>query len=469
MPNNPSQHPKSSNFQYPAITHHISSLHLSIESISAQNRHSTMSCKFLELPNDVFHMVTKRVKDVGPEALLPLRATSRLFRDEVNDIIFVKSSVAELKAEPYTDFAKHNTDLYLFGKLIDPRGVQPELPALVHKMTDHLCNALNLTAAEDRLCCERRLCEGLVQYYGGRLRRRLLWYQGAAAEVNKLMSCYKELAALLFGVHDISGYLWSGSLERIPTHMKARATPLVYAVAVEDTELVDLVIDSYNNHIRRYVGTASSIMAHLNTALSMALKQSRVDFACKIAQATRTFMDMNCSGSSFSKIDYLEWLDSAIALADPECVRSIVQLCPGGIPLRDGHFTSALKSSNFEVVKTLFELGKIDVNNTLFEGLPIKLACGAGNIPVIQGLIDAGSQVPDSALSCALKHDKLGSFLYLWRSGHPVPAMDKWPRKCSQTMYDTLCMMEIAEGTKQQSLPQYDKFRGMSSQALRDV
>jgi hypothetical protein len=423
---------------------------------------------FSQLPNELFRMVMEQVKEVGPDALLPLRATSRLLRDEVNDMIFVKSSVAELKAGPYMKFVEHNTDLYLFGKLLEPEGVQPELLALVHKMTDYLCSSLDLTAEDDRLCCERRLCEGLVQYYGGQTIRRLLWSESANSQVAKLAECYKELTAVLFGSPRVHDYLWRGSLNRIPTLNQVHATPLVYAVASEDTELLDQIIEYYKSD--QWSIAAYRKVDHMKTAIELALKKSRADSAMKIVRTMNaSFKVLHGHSLKLSRTEYLEWLNLAIPFADPECVQIITQLCPGGAPLRNDHFTLALKSGSFEMVKTLFEIGKIGVNAPLIDGLPIKIACGAGNIAVIQGLVDAGSQVPDTALSYALKHDKLDAFLYLWRLGYPVPTMDKWPRKCSQTMYECLCMMKIAEGAKRQSLPHYDNFKGMSAQALRNI
>lgn len=117
---------------------------------------------FSKLPNDLYCMVIEQIKEDAPEALIPLRATSRLLRDEVNDIIFVKSSVAELKAGPYMKFVEHDAGSYLFGKLLEPDGVQSELLAIVLKMTDHLCSMLDLTAAVDLLCCKRRLCAAFL-------------------------------------------------------------------------------------------------------------------------------------------------------------------------------------------------------------------------------------------------------------------------------------------------------------------
>lgn len=403
----------------------------------------------LELPDDVFHMVTDLVKDMGPEALLSLRATSRLLLDEVNDIVYVQSSVDEVKAGPHAKFVHHNTGLYLFGKFINPRGVQPELPALVQKMSDHLCSALGLAEAEDRLCCERHLCEGLVQYYGGPCIRQLLWCQEAATGVAKLSKHYKGLAALLFGTPVVRNYLWRGDLDVIPTLIEARPTPLlVHAVASEDVDMVDQVIAYYNKRKKTYIMPRHQALGHMKTALSLAFKQSRADFACKIAQGMKVFIERYLHIPNIEKLECQEWLDSAVPLGSHQCVQIIAQLRPAEIPVRNRHFTLALQSSSFEVVKALFDVGKVGVNDTLLGRSPIKIACGAGNISVIKGLVELGAQVPKSALSHALKHDKLEAVLYLWRLGYQIPTLDKWPRKCSQAMYDTLCTMNCVRPTR---------------------
>ncbi|KAF1916535.1 hypothetical protein BDU57DRAFT_574590 [Ampelomyces quisqualis] len=418
----------------------------------------------LDIPNEIFDEIVRyAIEENGVNGIIPLRSGCRSLRDKVDDLIFIETSITELKTSKYIGYIKNNVEGYLFGQVLKPAGpdVQPELPAIVHKMTDYLCSALELTSLEDRMSCQKRLCVEFCHYYGRGRILRLLWSESAVALANlpnndssNLPNAYKRLAAILLRAYHLRDDLQTGSLLRIPTFNNNCATLLAYAVRTENTVLLDLIIEHCRDTIKVSLG--------LKDALELALKRSRVDFACKILSVMKT-------SDLIQKHIYIRLLDLAIPLANPECVKKITELCPAGLVLLQKHYTSVLKSSSLEMVTALFEIGKIGVNDALLDGLPIETACRAGNMEVIRGLLNAGARVPDAVLSRALKHDKWDVLYCLWRHGYPLPTMDKWPRNCSQSSYDHLCMMKIAEGAERQPLPSHTEFKWMGWQALRNL
>ncbi|KAH7378434.1 hypothetical protein DE146DRAFT_774482 [Phaeosphaeria sp. MPI-PUGE-AT-0046c] len=421
----------------------------------------------LDLPTELLHKILHYASDNGADGLIPLRPACRFLRDRVDDHIFIETSLAELKSSKYIGYIRKNVKGYLFGQIIKVSGldVQPELPVIVHKMTDYLCSALQYTTEEDRMSCQKCLCVELCHYYGRSRILQLLWSQNAVAlaklpniDSSDLPDAYKVLAAILFRVHHLHDDLQTGSLLRIPTFNSKRASPIVYAIETQNTGLLDLVMEYCGN----LFPNRTTVLFNMQYAFELALKRSQADFACKILSVMRT-------SGLIPKQLYIRWLDLAVPLANPKCVKMITELCPAGLILLKKHYTVALKSTSFEMVTTLFDIGRISVNDALLDGLPIETACRAGNMDVIRGLINAGARVPEGVLSRALKHDKWDVFYCLWRHGCPLPTMDKWPQRCSQNTYNHLCMMKIAQDTERQPLPSHDEFKHMGWQALRKL
>lgn len=402
----------------------------------------------LNLPSEILRMVVIQVsKRRGLRALFPIRATSRVLRDEVNQVLFFESPVAAFKKSRCIGAIDGHTAEFLFNKLHKPLDAERELPALVHKMTIFLCKSLDITE-EDERSCERRLCIGLVRYFGASFTRGLLLWEHRvkhaklpARDSSELMDRYKILAAMLFGASDLVDGLW-GSLLRdgaLFNHEDC-TTPLVHAVSTQDTALFNSII----KYCRTNPADTASSAFEMQKAFGLALQNSRADFAGDIA---------SISAPRIQKVFMFRlWLARAIPLRNMALFELILRQHPGHVQSR--HLDIALTLGTFEMVTALLGVNKITkVNDTQHSARRgerfIEIACSAGNTEVIQGLIDANVKVPDTALSLALKYDKGEAFIHLRHLGCPLPSMALWPRTCSREMYDDLCAMKVNDGIEE--------------------
>lgn len=165
----------------------------------------------------------------------------------------------------------------------------------------------------------------LCRYYGRGHILRILWSETAATLANistngssDLPDAYKRLAANLLGTHHLCNDLWSGGLLRIPKFNSDRASPLVYAVSTQDNALFKLVME----HCRTLVPNRT-VSFNVHDALDLALKHSQADFSCKILSVMRV-------PDLVRKDAYIRWLNLAILLVIPECVKMITERCPAG-------------------------------------------------------------------------------------------------------------------------------------------
>jgi ankyrin repeat protein len=276
---------------------------------------------------------------------------------------------------------------------------------------------------------------------------------------SKLMDQYKVLTAMLFGASHLVDDFW-GSLLRdgaLFNHENG-TTPLVHAVATQDRALFDNII--------KYCRTTSPNTANsafeMQKAFGLALQRSRADLASDIASIPAPRIR--------SAFVFRQWLALAIPLRHMDLFELILPQYPDHVQSR--LLDIALKFATFGMVTALFDVNKImNMNNTHHSARRgesfIETACGAGNAEVIRGLIDAGAEVPDTALSFALKNNKWDAFIHLRNIGCPIPCIDRWSSNCSQHMYNELCAMKVDDGVEKSLLPSYDMFKGMSWQALR--
>ena len=161
----------------------------------------------LDLPPELLRIILIQVslasRRHGLRALFPVRATCRVLRDEANEVLFFESPVMSFRRYRCIAAINGHTAAFLYNKLHKPMDARPELPALVNKMTDFLCNSLSI-AEEDKRSYQWRICKGIVKYFGTKLITDLLISRSEVKDAKLpahdspgLMDRYKVLAAML--------------------------------------------------------------------------------------------------------------------------------------------------------------------------------------------------------------------------------------------------------------------------------
>lgn len=109
-----------------------------------------------DLPNEIFDPILHYAREKkGADRLIPLPSGRQFLRDKIDDIIFIETPVVEIKTSRFIGYIKNNAERYLFAQVLKPPGpdVQPELPTLVHNMTDYSTCVVRWSTLQQKTTC----------------------------------------------------------------------------------------------------------------------------------------------------------------------------------------------------------------------------------------------------------------------------------------------------------------------------
>ena len=363
----------------------------------------------------------------------------------------------------------HLMPRYLGYRVTSRLDVCDALPVRIIAMESYLIQELGYKSEKQKAECLHALCTSLVKIWGSEDIKMLLgdkhsagWYDKLGGVTAQLSPRDKVCAAMAVQAHDLLRQLLPQlTLEDFSI---VRQNPLFAAVTLEDDETLPIIIDHLM--LSGIPNTRKALNdLRLRRAIEVAIESQKPEKAGLLLEYIRS------SNFRDDKAEYDKALKHAtmvVQIANIDVVRRILDKCPGGSAVVPDIFLYACKIKNIELVATLIQGSRMELNKGTVFTLPLHQAIMHGNIEVIGTILDFGadinntsylkseectSQDPKCPLEFALEY-QIDAVDYLLERGAIVPSVDRWFETSNEHVYNALRTARAAQN-RDEVIPTY--------------